>query len=349
MGEESGQYTSDDFMNKRKYRIIVWNLVTITILLIILYLVFRKDYMAILDCVSNISLLNLLLLLGMGIGYQLLDAAVCFTLVHEKLPSFQFKYAVEVIYLGVFGNVATSTAGTIPLQSYYLYQQGMQVGSGMGIMILQYVFHKTTVFLYAAFMILLQGKWLKAAIPGLVKYIYPGLTVCALIIIFLVLLCTWTPIQQLLLWIIGKFPDTGKWVNRKDTWSSNLEILYAGSKEMLCNRTCCRKAMILNIFKLFWLFIIPFLCMKALNITGITLGRTQTVSAIMLLLIGVLPNVSGAGPAEFSFLLLYTPLIGRVSAFSALILYRVATYFFPFILSTGVFLKVRKIKVRGAE
>ncbi|MGN1147456.1 MAG: hypothetical protein ACI4TB_03475, partial [Lachnospiraceae bacterium] len=212
-------------------------------------------------------------------------------------------------------------------------------------MILQYVFHKTTVFLYAAFMILMQGQWLKSAIPGLVKYIYPGLIACALIIVFLVLLCTWTPIQQLLLWIIGRFPDTGKWGNRKDTWGSNLKILYAESKEMLRNRTCCRNAMILNLLKLFWLFMIPFVCMRALNITGITWGRTQTVSAIMLLLIGVLPNVSGAGPAEFSFLLLYTPLIGRVSAFSALILYRVATYFFPFLLSIGVFFKVRKARV----
>ena len=331
-------------MNKRKYRKIVLNLITITILLAILYLVFHKDYKAILDCVSNISLLNLLLLLAMGIGYQVLDAAVCFTLVHERLSSFQFKQAVEVTFLGVFGNIATSTAGTIPLQSYYLYQQGMQVGSGMGLMILQYVFHKTTVFLYAAFMILLQGQWLKSALPELVKYIYPGLIVCALIIVFLVLLCTWTTIQQLLLWIIGKFPNTGKWVNRKDTWENNLKVFYAESKEMLRNRTCCRNAIILNILKLFWLFIIPFLCMKSLNITGITWGRIQTVSAIMLLLIGVLPNVSGAGPAEFSFLLLYTPLIGRISAFSTLILYRVATYFFPFLLSIGVFLKIRKTK-----
>lgn len=331
-------------MDKRKYKKIVLNLITITILLTILYLVFRRDYKAIMNCVSNISLLNLLLLLGMGIGYQLLDAAACFTLVHERIPSFQFKQAVEVIYLGVFGNIATSTAGTIPLQSYYLYQQGIQAGSGIGIMILQRVFHKTTVFFYAAFMILLQGQWLKTVIPELVKYIYPGLIVYALIIVFLVLLCTWTPIQQLLLWIIGKFPDTGKWINRKETWYSNLKMLYAESKEMLRNRTCCRNAMILNILKLFWLFMIPFLCMRALNITGITWGRTQTVSAIMLLLIGVLPNVSGAGPAEFSFLLLYTPLIGRVSAFSALILYRVATYFFPFLLSIGVFLKVSKTK-----
>lgn len=329
-------------MDKRKYGKIVLNLVTIIILLTILYFVFRKDYQAILDCISNISVFSLLLLLGMGVGYQLLDAAVCFTLVHPRLPSFQFNQAVEVIYLGVFGNIATSTAGTIPLQSYYLYQQGMQVGSGMGIMILQYIFHKATVFLYAGAMVLLQGQWLKSAVPEFAKYIYPGLTICALIIIFLILLCTWTPVQQFLLWIIGKLPDTGKWNRRKAVWGSNLEILYAESKEMLRNCTCCRKAMILNFLKLFWLFMIPFLSMRALNISSMTFGKTQTLSAIMLLLIGVLPNVSGAGPAEFAFLLLFTPLIGRISAFSALILYRVATYFFPFLLSIGVFLKVRK-------
>lgn len=128
-----------------------------------------------------------------------------------------------------------------------------------------------------------------------------------------------------------------------------MEILYAESKEMLRNRTCCRNAMILNFLKLFWLFMVPFLSMRALNINSMTFGKTQTLSAIMLLLIGVLPNVSGADPAEFAFLLLFTPLIGRISAFSALILYRVATYFFPFLLSVSVFLKVRKNRTERFE
>lgn len=330
-------------MNKRKYKKIVLNVITIMILLIVLYLVFHKDFQAIRVCISNISVYSLLLLIGTGIVYQLLDAAVCFALIHPRLPSFQYKQAVEVIYLGVFGKVATSAAGTIPLQSYYLYRHGMKVGNGIGSMILQYVFHKAAVFLYAGFMVLLHGSWLKAAIPELTKYIYPGLAVCALIIVFLVLLCTWAPIQQLLLWLIGKLPDTDKWNRRKEAWTGNLEILYAESKEMLRDRACCRNVMLFNFLKLFWLFIIPYLCLKALGVSGLNFGNTQTVAAMMLLLMGVLPNVSDAGSAEIAFLLLFTPLVGRVSAFSALILYRVATYFFPFLLSIGVFLKIRKM------
>lgn len=214
----------------------------------------------------------------------------------------------------------------------------------MGIVILQYIFHKTTVFLYAGLMVLLHGKWVKSVLPDLKKYIYLGLMICGFIIVFLVLLCTWTPIRRLLLCIIDKFPNTDKWIDRKEAWTGNLEILYTETKEMLHNRVCCCEAIILDFLKLSWLFIIPFFCMMSLNISGMTLENTQTVAALMLLLIGILPNVSGAGPAEFAFLLLFTPLIGRVSAFSAMILYRVATYFSPFLLSIGVFFKISKSK-----
>lgn len=48
-------------------------------------------------------------------------------------------------------------------------------------------------------------------------------------------------------------------------------------------------------------------------------------------------------------LLLFTGYIGRVSASSALVLYRVATYFFPFLLSIGVFLKVKKSMLNETE
>lgn len=57
-------------------------------------------------------------------------------------------------------------------------------------------------------------------------------------------------------------------------------------------------------------------------------GETLALSAIMTLLVGVLPNVAGIGPAEAAFMLLFSACIGYVPALAALILYRTATYFF---------------------
>ena len=82
--------------------------------------------------------------------------------------------------------------------------------------------------------------------------------------------------------------------------------------------------------------------MEALNISNPGWGRTQALASIMLVIIGVLPNVAGMGPSEFAFLKLFTPYIGRVSASSSLVLYRTATYFFPVAISAGVTIKIQK-------
>lgn len=228
-------------MEKQKAKKTGWNIAAAVILLSIIFLVFRRDYRAIRDCLRNISAAGLLLLLGMGAGYQFLDSAVCFTLVRERIPDFRFRQAAELIFLGVFGNVSTSSAGTVPLQSCYLYGQGIPVGNGAGMMLLEYIFHKTSVFVYAAVMLFLQRVWLKATVPELIKYIYMGIALCAVITIVLVVLCTWNKIQEFLLWAVGKLPDTGKWKERKALWSRDLEALYHESRNVLGNRSCCRK------------------------------------------------------------------------------------------------------------
>lgn len=329
-------------MKQQKRGNLIINLLLFAIVLFLLFFVFRKDYQVIWNTIGGISISGFLLLLGMDVVYQMLDSAACFTLLRTRLSSLQFKQAIEITFLGIFGNVSTVGAGTLPMQSYYLYRHGMQVGSGIGMLILKYVFHKTTVLLYAAIMIVVQGYWLKVTVPGLIQYIYLGFAICMITIIALILLCTWGTIQQLLLRMIEKLPNTKKWEYRKQEWYRNLEALYMESKKLLRDRRCCRKVMLFNLLKVFWLFLIPFTCMKVLHISKLSIGETQILSSVMLLIVGVLPSVAGIGSTEFAFLLLFTPQIGRVFASSSLILYRVSTYFFPFLLSIGVFLKIQK-------
>lgn len=52
---------------------------------------------------------------------------------------------------------------------------------------------------------------------------------------------------------------------------------------------------------------------------------------------------------EFAFLLLFAPWADTAIASSALVLYRVATYFFPFFLSVIVFLREEKKSLKGFD
>lgn len=337
------------FLDNREYKKAVINLITILVLSALVFLVFRKDYRAIWECIRHVSLCGLFLILGIDLGYQLIGSVSRLALVRTRLPSFAFKQAVGITFLGIFGSVSTFSAGIIPMQSYYLYQCGVPVGSGIGMMILEYVFHKIAVFLYAAVMMLIHGAWVRAVVPNLIKYIYLGFAACALIITVLVLICTWGSLQKFVLWVIEKLPDTDKWKQKKTVWRGNLKSLYSESRNMLRNRRCCLKLILLDILKLSCLYMIPFLCMRVMGISGMTFVEAQVLAAIMVLLVGVLPSVAGIGPTEAAFLLLYSACIGRVPASAVLILYRIATYFFPFLISIFAFFKIEKKVTDGLE
>ena len=179
--------------------------------------------------------LSLLFLLGMGILYQLLEAAICMILVRRRLPVFSFSQAVEVVFLGVFGHVSTLSVGSVPMQSYYLQRCGLMAGRGIGTMTLEYVFHKSSVLLYTTAMLLLQGCWLSESGGRVTGYLWLGYGICAVIIVVLLLLCSWEKVQWLAAWLIDRLPHTEKWEGRKQLWKANLAALYIESRQLLCD------------------------------------------------------------------------------------------------------------------
>lgn len=89
--------------------------------------------------------------------------------------------------------------------------------------------------------------------------------------------------------------------------------------------------------KLFVLCCIPYLCQGSLHIQeDLSILQTQTLSSVMHLITHALPSISGMGPAEFSFLLLFSPYLGENST-ATLLLYRVITYYVQFIIGAVVF------------
>lgn len=178
-------------MGKKQWKTVAVSVATLTLLSLLVFWVFRDHYQEILQNIRDVSVGPLLFLLGMGILYQLLEAAICMILVRRRLPVFSFSQAVEVVFLGVFGNVSTLSVGSVPMQSYYLQRCGLMAGRGIGTMTLEYVFHKSSVLLYTTAMLLLQGCWLSESGGRFTGYLWLGYGICAVIIVVLLLLCSW--------------------------------------------------------------------------------------------------------------------------------------------------------------
>lgn len=329
-------------MKKRKNLTMLIHMTTLILLGVVIFVVIGRDYRLIFQCIGRVSAGKLFLLFVLGTGYQLLDALACLILIRGQLPAFRYRQAVGITYLGIFANVATFSAGNVPLQSYELSRYGMNFGSAFGILTLKYVFHKAAVFLYGVILLLLYREWLLSQIPRLFPLVYAGFGVCAVVILVLGLLCTSRKLQYLFYRLLQKLPEKGRWARWKMLWEKNLKMLYSGARENLKDRGRCLKVFLLDLIKLFWLCLIPWCTFRLLGNVSAPLGEIQVLSAMMLLLVGVIPGVSGIGPTEIAFWLLFTSYFGRVQVASALVLYRVATYFFPFLVSFGVFAWYRR-------
>ncbi len=270
-------------MKRKRRNTYLVSTLTLALVFALVILIFRDALPGIGKNLRAVPLWGVLLLLVLGFAYEAMESAVCLVIIHHKKPDCTLADALRVTFLGVFGNIATMGAGTLPMQSYCLYRRGLDAGSGLGIMASEYVLHKP------------------------------------------------------------------KWAARRKKWAGSLTQLNREAKKVLLVPSLAVKGIAVSLAKLFVLYTIPYAALRLLGCTALTFGQAQLLAALMLLITNALPNVAGVGPMEFAFLLLFAPWSDTTVASSALVLYRVATYFFPFLLSVIVFLCEENRSLKGFD
>ena len=195
-------------------------------------------------------------------------------------------------------------------------------------MTLQYVFHKTTVLLYATVLLLWHRSWLAAHTTGVLHYLPAAYAVVAGVIVGLVLLCASPLVQQLARWALGKLPQSEPWQARRERWQTQLDTLSAESRHLLAEKRRCLALLAVHGVKLFLLFSIPYLCIRFMGLPcSLTFGQVQLLGALMFFLSNALPNVAGMGSIETAFLLVFGCFFSRAQTMSILMLYRIASYY----------------------
>lgn len=139
----------------------------------IVVFIFREHWAEISEALSRLTLGQGLLALTVGLSYPLLEGVSSWLIVRSRLSHFPLRQGIDNAWMGTFGNVVGLGAGSVPFQTWYLHRRGLDVGPGVGLMTLQYVFHKTAVLLYATVLLLAGRPWMAAHSDGVLRYL-PG-------------------------------------------------------------------------------------------------------------------------------------------------------------------------------
>ena len=322
----------------------VLSLLVLAALTGVLVLLFKDHWAEITAALAQLSLWQVLTVLVIGISYPLLEGCVAWLIVRSRLPQFKLWQGLDVGWCGTFGNVVTLGAGAVPVQTWYLYRCGLPLGPGVGLMTLQYVFHKSTVLLYATVMLLLQHRWLAANTSGVMNYLPMAYLVVAAIIVALVLVCVSPLVQNLARWLMQFLPKTEKWQQRRADWQQQLDVLSTESRRLLADRPRCLKIIALQALKLFGLFCLPYLCIRFMGLSPLGFWQVQLLTSLMLFVSNALPNVAGMGSIETAFLLVFGSFLEQGEVMSVLMLYRIASYYVVFAASAvGFFIAQRHL------
>ena len=117
--------------------------------------------------------------------------------------------------------------------------------------------------------------------------------------------------------------------------------LLLQSKGRLC------RVFLLEMLKLSCWFVIPYLALWGTgSLNGLSFPQAVSVSAIVTVLIDVIPTPGNIASIELIYTLLFTVVVGEVAAGSTMLLYRFATFYLPFLAGMAVtfWLRVRDIR-----
>ena len=323
-------------MDEKKNRLgIIVGFVVAILMFFVLYNMFKDSYDDIIDQLADTHMGIFVGLVVLGNCYYLIDALVYYVIIKRDGHKLSFLRCIAVAYMSIFFNVTTFGTGIKPAQVLYMNRKGIDPGKGCGIAIMPYIFHKTIIVVYALIMLMFNNKFVLKNFESTFMYIYLGAFLSVLVIIFLILLCTAGWFHAFVCKLIDKTLGRTRFVDTAENIKKQIALLRDATVKVIKNPKAWISLTFVNAIKMTCWYIIPAFAIYAAggDMGGVSMAQALTVTSLMQLLMGVIPTSGGVGSLEVVFSLLFAAVFGKVIAGSSMILYRLATYYIPFLFS----------------
>ncbi|MRM90525.1 UPF0104 family protein [Faecalicatena contorta] len=233
-----------------------------------------------------------------------------------------------------FFRVVTFGSGTAPAGMYYVSRRGIPASRSLGIFTINYTIQRISICLYFLFSFLSNYGAMNQYFGEYKTYMATGVVLAVLAAAALITACVCAPLHRLIFQLAEKVIRKEKQKEDLSKWQKKAIIVRTEARSLLKNKKLLLDLFILNFLKLSAWYLIPVTIFHLLNSSELSLY--MATAAMMTALSGVIPAPGGVGAAEFLFVLLFTPLIGKSQSASAMLIYRFATYILPFILGAIV-------------
>ena len=322
--------------NNKKFKFIFF-----AVLIVAIYFLLKDSLLDIINEITKISLSGVLIITLLSISCNLIEGINISLLSRIFNQDFKIKSGIGYSFYFNFYKIVTFGSGSYVASVYYLEKKDLSSSEGMGVSILNYLFYKISIMVTTSMCIIFNYNFIDSNYSDYIFIIKLSYIVTIIIVTLLLFICISKNFHKLLLFILSKLKDKLKCKEVIEFLYDMVFNLRNSSKLLLKNKTIIVSEILLNIIKLLTLYIISYISIKEIHIS-MNILDVISITSLTTLLAGIIPTPGGVASIEFVYVLMFSIMINPVSATSAMLIYRFASFIMPFFIG-GIY-SILKLK-----
>ncbi|MGN0483538.1 MAG: YbhN family protein [Lachnospiraceae bacterium] len=309
------------------------------ILVGLILFVFRSSVLPVLKELKQTAPWCILVICLSSMLYGFFEGCVTTTMARQYLPDFQLREGVASAFYVSFYRTATLGSGDWVAGILYMHEKGMSAGEATGMVMLQYIFHKCGIALLSIVLFILHFPYMNHYFHDYLGLLAGACVLTASIAIALFLICCSKKLHAGLLTLARKLDKKGKHTSALSKLEEESRLMEQAAQIFLKKpKLICNITLKILIKLVFW-YGIPFLV--CITSGKLDLVSSLAVTSMAVMVAAVIPAPAGIGSTEVVLTLFYSAILGTAKAGSIALLYRFATFVFPFFVG-GVIVLLKK-------
>lgn len=268
-----------------------------------------------------------------------LDTCLIYEFTRGIRQDYTFARAFKVCMVGhLYSAITPFQSGGQPMQIYVMTKQQVDAGIATSALVQKFFVYQTGIALYSLFAIIFQFSHFKSTLTALMW----GLTItgfAAQILMsgILMIISFNQKITRVLLTILAKFLTKIRLIRNYDStiasWETQIGIFHQSNQDLYKDRRMLLKTYVLTFLQLTALFTVSYCIYRSFN-----LGRTPAINmicsqAFVTMVSSLIPLPGAAGASEGSFYVFFSGYFTQETVKSAILLWRVITYYAVILIS----------------
>ncbi len=317
-------------------------IIFVAVLILIILYTFWGSWQEIIERIVNTAPLTLIMIGSASVVYELIEGWIILSMGRIYNPDLRFYQAAYCAFYASFYRLSTLGTGSGIAAIVYLGRNGVGYSEATGMYMFIYTLHKISIAGFSGIFFLLNWAAMVSNYSRYGIYLILAYILTAVIAIFFAMLIVFPPFHRVILLLLKKLNFRGRLDNIIERVEEGLQIMEETAPGLLKNGKIIVTTILRDFLKLCFWYSIPFLVL--LQTGGVSLKMSLGVTSLAVTTAAVIPTPAGIGSSELIMTGLYSLLVGVENAAAATLLYRIATFIFPFVVGAVLILFSHLIK-----